>query len=430
METIVALSTPAGNSGVAVIRVSGDKSLEVLKLITHTNDDFEPRKMYLKKVYIKDYTDTCLVVFFRAPFSFTGEDVIEIQSHGGYFLAQQIIKECINLGCVMAEAGEFSKRAFINGKISIDQAEGIMDLINAETEAQARISSNQMQGKLRERIGEHQSELTDILAEIEAKLDYPEYDFENEQKETTKQKIQFIIDNLNNLIQDSNSGLIIKNGVKVAIVGSPNVGKSSLLNALTNSDKAIVTNIAGTTRDIVEAEYEYKGIIFRLYDTAGIHESYDIVESIGIERAKRAIEEADIVLRVRDMNNPCNIETDKPCIDVYNKSDLTKAKDDNYLYVSATTRENLDTLKQLIFDKTVHSDIDSNKIYLTNMRHINCVKSAVNNLNKSIELLDNMTMDIVAFEIRSAWNSLGEVTGVNSNENIIDKIFSKFCLGK
>ncbi len=430
METIVALSTPAGNSGVAVIRVSGDNSLDILKKITRSNTDFEPRRMYLKDVYINDYTDKCLVVYFRAPFSFTGEDTIEIQSHGGYYLAQQIIKECISLGCVMAEAGEFSKRAFINGKLSIDQAEGIMDLINAETEAQARISSNQMQGKLRELVGEYQTMLTDILAEIEAKLDYPEYEFEVDEKSSTQSKIQDIVHRLNELLSDSNSGLIIKNGVKVAIVGSPNVGKSSLLNALTHSDKAIVTNIAGTTRDIVEAEYEYKGIIFRLYDTAGIHESTDLVESIGIERAKQAIREADIVLRVRDDNNPCEVDTDKPYIDVYNKSDLVKNKDDNYLYVSATTRENLDELKQLIFDKTVHEGIDSNKLYLTNLRHIDCVESAISSLNNSLELLDTMTMDIVSFELKNAWTSLGEITGVNSDENIIDKIFSKFCLGK
>ena len=310
METIVALSTPAGNSGVAVIRISGDNSKNILNKITRINEEFEPRKMYLRRVYIDDYYDTCLVVYFRAPFSFTGEDVVEIQSHGGYFLAQKIIKECISLGCNLASAGEFSKRAFINGKISVDQAEGIMDLINAETDAQARISSSLMHGMLKERISTYQSTLTDILAETEAKLDYPEYDFEPEQKDTTKQKLQSIIDDLNQLINDSNNGLMIKNGVKVAIVGSPNVGKSSLLNALTNSEKAIVTNIAGTTRDIVEAEYEYKGIIFRLYDTAGIHESDDIVESIGIERAKQAIQDADLVLRVRDDANLCEVETD------------------------------------------------------------------------------------------------------------------------
>lgn len=430
MNTIVALSTPAGNSGVAVIRISGDESLNILKKITRTNFDYEPRKMYLKKVYINDYTDNCLVVFFRAPFSFTGENVVEIHSHGGYFLAQQIIKECINLGCIMASAGEFSKRAFVNGKISIDQAEGIMDLINAETDAQARISSNQMQGRLREKINEFQSTLTDILAEIEAKLDYPEYDFEDEQKTSTKIKIQSIINNLNELIHDSNNGLIIKNGVRVAIVGSPNVGKSSLLNALTNSDKAIVTNIAGTTRDIVEAEYEYKGIIFRLYDTAGIHESNDIVESIGIERAKKAIDESDIILRVRDVDNKCEVNTDKPFIDIYNKSDLIEKRDNNYLYVSATTLENLDVLKQKIFDKTVVNNIDTNKLYLTNIRQINCVKSALTNLETSLNILDTMTMDIVSFEIKNAWSKLGEITGVNSDENILDKIFSKFCLGK
>ena len=305
-----------------------------------------------------------------------------------------------------------------------------MDLINAETDAQARISSNLMQGKLKVRISEYQTTLTNILAEIEAKLDYPEYDFESDQKDNTKASLQSLINELNQLIDDSNNGLLIKNGVKVAIVGSPNVGKSSLLNALTNSDKAIVTNIAGTTRDIVEAEYEYRGIIFRLFDTAGIHDSDDIVESIGIERAKKAIEDADIVLRVRDTLNPCEVETDKPYINIFNKSDLTLEKTDDYLYVSATTRENLDTLKQLIFDKTVHGDIDSGKLYLTNIRHIECVKSAIASITQAINILDYMTMDIVSFELKNAWLKLGEISGVYSDENILDAVFSKFCLGK
>ncbi len=430
MNTIVALSTPAGNSGVAVIRISGEKSKEILQKITHSNQNFEPRKMYLKKVFINDYFDNCLVVYFCAPFSYTGEDVVEIQSHGGYFLAQQIIKECISLGAVYADTGEFSKRAFLNGKISIDQAEGIMDLINAETEAQARIGANLLDGKLRERINKNQMALTDILAEIEAKLDYPEYDFELEEKSNTKTKIQALIDDLNDLIQTTETGSIIKNGVKVAIIGPPNVGKSSLLNTLTNSEKAIVTDIAGTTRDVVEAEYIYNGIIFRLYDTAGIHKSTDIVENIGIERAKNTLNNADLVLRIHDNQQNNDIKTTKPTIDIYNKSDLIDKKDAVKFYISTKTGENIHALKQLIFDKTVKTEIDSNKLYLTNLRHIDCVKTALESLNNALNNLDNMTMDVVSFELRKAWNSLGELTGQTNNENIIDKIFSKFCLGK
>ena len=328
MKTIVSLATPAGNSGVAVIRISGEKSKEVLQKLIRQDIDFEPRKMYLKNIYFKDLTDRCLVVFFASPFSFTGEDVAEIQSHGGYYIAQQIIEHCLSLGCSLAEAGEFSKRAFINGKMSIDQAEGIMDLINAESEMQAKAGSSLMQGNLKEKIAEYQNILTEILAEIEAKIDYPEYEYTENETSNIKFKLKNLISEFANLISESKSGLMIKNGIKVAIVGAPNVGKSSLLNALTKSDNAIVTNIAGTTRDIVEAEYEFNGIIFRLFDTAGIHESDDVVEKIGIDKALKTLDNADLVLKISSPDNVCNIITDKPYIEVFNKTDILSGKKD------------------------------------------------------------------------------------------------------
>lgn len=431
MKTIVALATPAGNSGVAVIRISGERSKEILQKIIKQDLDFEPRKMYLKNVYVKNIVDKCLVVFFASPFSFTGEDVAEIQSHGGYFLAQQIIEECLNLGATLADRGEFSKRAFINGKMSLDQAEGVIDLINAESEMQAKSGSDLLNGELKNRITNFQNSLSDILAEIEAKLDYPEYEYTESESSNVKERIKNLVHDLEQLVLDSKNGLIIKNGVKVAIVGAPNVGKSSLLNALTKSDKAIVTNVAGTTRDVVEAEYEFNGIIFRLFDTAGIHESADIVEKIGIDRAIKTLNDADIVLKISSPDSVCQIETDKPFIDVFNKTDLIEAKrDNNYIYVSSQTNENLNELKQLIFDKTVSGDIKQNKFYLTNTRHIDCVNKAIQNLKNALQIFDGTTFDIISSEIKSAWSNLGEVSGIVSDEAIIDKIFSKFCLGK
>jgi len=425
------LATPAGNSGVAVIRISGEKSKEILQKLIKQEIDFEPRKMYLKNVYFGELTDKCLVVFFNNPMSYTGEDVAEIQSHGGYYIAQQIIQECVNLGCSLAEAGEFSKRAFINGKMSIDQAEGIMDLINAESEMQAKAGSSLMQGKLKEKIENYQNQLTEILAEIEAKLDYPEYEYTDDETTNIKEKLSSIIEEFSSLIDESKNGLLIKNGIKVAIVGAPNVGKSSLLNALTKSDKAIVTNIAGTTRDIVEAEYEFNGIIFRLFDTAGIHESNDIVEKIGIDKALKTLDDADLVLKVSSPDDICEIKTDKPYIEVFNKTDILKdKKNDKYFYVSATNNENIDTLKQEIFNKTISGSLKSDKLYLTNTRHIEAVKNSKLALENIINIFDFTTMDIVSSEIKTAWNSLGEVSGVTSDEAIIDKIFSKFCLGK
>ena len=431
MKTIVALATPAGNSGVAVIRISGDKSKEILQKLIKQDLDFEPRKMYLKNVYFKDLIDRCLVVFFANPMSFTGEDIAEIHSHGGYYIAQQIINECVDLGCSLAEAGEFSKRAFINGKISIDQAEGIMDLINAESEMQAKAGSSLMQGKLKQKIEEYQNILTEILAEIEAKLDYPEYEYTENETSNIKEKLNVLINEFSSLINESKSGLMIKNGIKVAIVGAPNVGKSSLLNALTKSDKAIVTNIAGTTRDIVEAEYEFNGIIFRLFDTAGIHESDDVVERIGIDKALKTLDDADLVLKISSPDDVCEIQTDKSYIDVFNKTDILKGeRQEKYFYISATNNENIDALKQEIFNKTISGSLKSDKLYLTNTRHIEAVKNAKSVLENIVNIFDFTTMDIVSSEIKTAWNSLGEVSGVTSDEAIIDKIFSKFCLGK
>lgn len=431
METIVALATPAGNSGVAVIRISGENSKTILQKMVKENLDFEPRKMYLKKVFAGDIVDTALVVYFAAPFSFTGENVAEIQVHGGYFLSQKIIEQAVSYGARLATAGEFSKRAFINGKMSVDQAEGIMDLINAESEMQAKVGSNLMQGKLKEKIEEYQNTLTEILAEIEAKLDYPEYEYTDDETSNIKLRLENLIDEFSALIAESKSGLMIKNGIKVAIVGAPNVGKSSLLNALTKSDKAIVTNIAGTTRDIVEAEYEFNGIIFRLFDTAGIHESTDIVERIGIDKALKTLDDADLVLKVSSPDDICEITTDKPYIEVFNKTDVLKGKrNEKYFYVSAINNENIDSLKQEIFNKTISGNLKSDKLYLTNTRHIDAVKLARTALENVVNIFDFTTMDIVSSEIKNAWNSLGEISGVTSDEAILDKIFSKFCLGK
>ncbi len=431
MDTIVSLATPAGNSGVAVVRISGEDSKVILNSLINQNIDFEPRKMYLKTVNVDSFSDKCLVVYFKAPFSFTGEDVVEIQSHGGYFLTQKIIDEAIKHGARLADRGEFSKRAFINGKMSLDQAEGVIDLINAESEMQAKTSSNLLFGKLTEMISSYQNQLTEILAEIEAKLDYPEYEYTESETSNIKEKLSNISHELASLIEESHQGLIIKNGVKVAIVGAPNVGKSSLLNALTKSNKAIVTNIAGTTRDVIEAEYNYNGIMFRLFDTAGIHESNDIVEKIGIDRAIETLNDCDIVLKISSPDSNCNVETNKPNIEIFNKTDLIETKNNKkYLYVSAETGENINTLKQLIFDKTITADVKQDKMFLTNTRHIECVKSAKTHIDTAIEIFEVTTMDIISSEIKSAWQTLGDISGVNSDEEIIDKIFSKFCLGK
>lgn len=431
METIVALATPAGNSGVAVIRISGEKSKDILQKFIGENLDFKPRYMYLKDINCKGIIDNALVVYFSAPNSYTGEDVVEIQSHGGYYLAQKIIEQAVEFGACLATPGEFSKRAFVNGKLSIDQAEGIMDIINAESEMQAKQASGLLKGNLKNLVEGFQAILTDMSADIEAKIDYPEYEFSENESDDLVIKLNDLITQLENLIKSSKNGLKIKSGITVAIAGAPNVGKSSILNALTNSQKAIVTNIAGTTRDVVEAEYEYKGILFRLFDTAGIHESDNIVEKIGIDRAKRVLEDADIVLLVSDQQNINNLQTKKPFIKVFNKCDesLPKSAQD-YFLVSAKTGKNIELLKDKIFNLSIGSNQLDNGLYLTNIRHIECIKVAIKHLKNAVEIFKISTMDIVSEEIKSAWLKLGEISGTINNEAIIDRIFSKFCLGK
>ena len=433
-DTIVALATPPGKAGVAIIRISGSKSHDILKAITKSDSDFLPRYMYLKDIYLQDIIDNALVVYFKAPNSYTGEDIAEIQCHGGYFIAQQVISACQNLGARMAEPGEYSKRAFLNGKLTFDKAEGIIDIINAESEAQARAGSVLMQGKLFDIISQLQTELTDILAEIEAKLDYPEYEYSDTENEQVLNRLSIIETQLKELLSTQISGLMIKNGVKVAIVGAPNAGKSSLLNALTNTDKSIVTDIAGTTRDIVEAEYVFNGIVFRLFDTAGIRESADIVEQIGIDRAKQSIQDADLVLKLIDISNPEDIEVEnKPTIVVYNKIDLSTQptkNEDNTIFISAKDGVNIDKLKQMIFDKTMVQGYNTSQFYLSNARHIECVTNAKNALSNAINTFTSTSLDFVVADIHACWQYLGEVSGVNSNERIIDRIFEKFCLGK
>lgn len=435
-DTIVAIATPTGKAGVSIVRISGTKSLSIAKAIIKEDFDFSPRVMYFKNIYFNGLIDNALVVYFKSPNSYTGEDVVEIQCHGGYFVAQEVLNETIKCGARLAEAGEFSKRAFLNGKMTIDQAEGIMDIINAESMSQAKAGSELINGELSIVINNLQAELTDILAEIEAKLDYPEYDFEEDDSKALKIKLLDIKARLEKLINSHIIGNKIKNGVKVAIIGKPNVGKSSLLNALTHSNKAIVTNIAGTTRDIVEAEYEYKGVLFRLFDTAGIHESDDVVERIGIERAKDSIKTCDIILKLQEVGESFEIESfDKTVINVYTKSDLHKdeivEKMDNYsIIISSVENKNIDLLKDLIYNLSITEDYNSNQLYITNIRHKESLQQGVEAINRAIQIFDHSSLDFIVSDLNICWHKIGEITGQTSNEDIIDRIFEKFCLGK
>lgn len=435
-DTIVAIATPPGNAGVGIVRISGENALTVAQKLTKSKHNFKPNQMYLKTLYLDNFSDNAFVVFFVSPKSFTGENVVEVQAHGGYFLLQKIVSKCIEYGCRLALAGEFSKRAFINGKMDIEQAEGIIDLINAETTIQAKMASDLISGELGKIITENQNKLTDMLAQLETALDYPEYEFENDEIANLKSETNEIIKNLSNLYATHPDGMLLKNGVKVAIVGEPNVGKSSLLNVLCGSEKAIVTDVAGTTRDIVEGRFEYKGIIFNLYDTAGLRESGDLVEKLGIEKAKRQMENADIILHVTDSSKISDLQLNFniPVIKVLNKADLVENEniktDGSSIAVSALKNENIDELKEKIFNLVVAGGYDSSKLYLTNLRHIECVKNAIESLKTVSDKLGELTIDFLISDIKSAWEQLGQITGRTATDEIIDRIFSKFCLGK
>lgn len=447
-KTICAISTPIGVGGISIIRLSGKDSLNIVNKILETPlINPEPRKMQLKKITANNIKDNAMVVYFKAPFSFTGEDLIEIQCHGGVFLTNEILKALLNNGASLAENGEFTKRAFMNGKISLDKAEGVIDMINAESEEQLKAGYELLNGNLTKKITEMQNILTDILAETDVSIDYPENDIEYTTIEKFNQKTTDLLNEIINIKNTSDTGMIIKNGINIAILGSPNVGKSSLMNALLGYNRAIVTNIAGTTRDTLVESYVYNGIKVNLIDTAGIRESDNEVEKIGINLAKEKLKTADLVLFVLDSTrkisqeeiNLFNSISTKKLI-VINKIDNKNAdfnlnslniNSTKFIEISALENKNIDSLKQLIYDEIINKNIMGNSTIITNIRHKNALENAEKSLKDALQTLNStQNLELFSIDLSNSYNYLGEITGTTSVENIIDRIFSKFCLGK
>ncbi|MBR4270373.1 MAG: tRNA uridine-5-carboxymethylaminomethyl(34) synthesis GTPase MnmE [Clostridia bacterium] len=432
-DTICAIATPVGNGGVAVIRVSGDNAVRIVSKIFDKWKSAEPKPRYATfgKISFDGVSDDILALYFPAPHSFTGENVVELQLHGGYYLSNKVVNKLISLGARLADRGEFSRRAVINGKMDLSQAEGIIDIINADSEASLKAGAVLLRGGMKEKIENLQNELTELMCEINVALDYPEHDIEYITTQKVMETCGQIETEISKVLSTAKLGRQVKNGVKVALAGNPNVGKSSLLNALVGFDRAIVTDIAGTTRDTIEASFEYGGVKFDVVDTAGLRETSDVVESVGIERAEREIENADLVIMV------VNCDTDKVKINnkntviIQNKSDLkNKLTIKTDLSVSAKNNENIEKLKALIFEKTIDKELFSNELILTNERHIDCLTKAKNSLSEIAQASKNDTLDCIAVLVMDAWNSLGEITGTTANERIIDEIFARFCLGK
>lgn len=448
-NTICAISTPNGVGGISIIRMSGKDSLKFASSVFKCKDidvyDFEPNKLYLGTFSFEDIREKCFCVYFKAPRSYTGEDLIEFQCHGGIAITNMILKSLVKVGCSLAGAGEFTKRAFINGKLSLDEAEGVIDIINAESESEIKAGYNLMKGTLHQEVDKIQNKVTEILSKIEVALDYPDEDLEEETSIDVKSEVNTLLDKLKKLANTYSSGRLIKQGTKIAIVGKTNVGKSSLLNGLINYDRAIVTNIEGTTRDVLEETFVYKGIKFILLDTAGIRNTQDTVEQIGIEKSKESIENADLVLFVIDGSQKLDKQdldiwsmvSDKKCIIVLNKNDLGEQPlsfdtlDKSIISISAQQNHNLDKLKETIYNTVIDNKILESNVVITNQRHIVAINNAIESMEKVISAINQyISLDLVSIDLKSAWLYLGEITGVTENEEIINSIFTKFCVGK
>lgn len=444
-KTICAISTPLGRGAISIVRLSGEESLKIMREVFSSNTidykNIKDRYLYYGSLTLENKSkENCLAVFFKGPFSYTGEDMVEFQIHGGTYLTQSVLNLLISKGARVAENGEFTKRAFENGKISLDMAESIIDEINAESEGELKASLELADGKLTYKIINMQGSLTECLAQIEATLDYPEEDFEEETRFSIFQAIQSLRSQLLPLIEDAKHAKMLKNGINIALVGAPNVGKSSTLNALIGENRAIVTEIEGTTRDILSESILYKDLKLNFIDTAGIRESDDKVEKLGIEKSKEYIERADVILFLLDGSKEIDdydrsikklLEGKKNVITIVNKSDLPRKleKQQNEIVISAQNDENILQIKELIFKMVEAEKIDYSHMLITSTRQIEVLIECLN-ICQEILNSNQESMDIVSMLIKKLWNSLGKISGDCENEDIIDLIFSKFCLGK
>ena len=443
-ENIAAIATPAGKGGVAIIRISGKNPLELaakmFKPVGKTPvAEFEPYRMYPGQIDGGNFCDYGLCVYFKAPASYTGEDVVEFQCHGGENVARGILKQTFRHGAKPAGKGEFTKRAFLNGKLSLASAEGVADMINGESDAEVKAGYLLYSEKLTDKVRAIQAELKTLLAGIDVSVDYPEEDIEEQHIAELIPPLQRLQGEISALTASYAVGKKIKSGVTVAICGKPNTGKSSLLNKMLGYDKAIVSNIAGTTRDAVEGTLEIDGRKFNLYDTAGVRESGDAIENIGIERAEAIIHSADVAVFVVDGAAKLDEEDakvlemvkGKPLIKVINKIDLTRddTETDADVLTSAVTGEGIAKLKALLYEKSFGAR-GEDAAFLIEERHFDALSRAKDSLQRAIAACQTQPLDLIGIDVKEAWDALGEITGETATEAIIEEIFSKFCVGK
>lgn len=442
-QTITAIATPLGTGAVSIIRLSGDHALAIADKLFRTPklDSFKnavPNVLYLGKFDCDGFSDQCLAVYFKAPHSFTGEDLVEFQCHGGVRLAQEILRTLIENGATIATKGEFTKRAFLNGKMTLSEAEGIIDMITGENIASLNAGYRMLSGHLNNVVNAINDKILDLTASLEASLDYPE-ELEEEVLSSLEDNLRDIHQDLKNILKTATVGRIIKNGINIAIIGEPNIGKSSLLNSILGRDRAIVTDIAGTTRDTLEERVEVDGIFLNFIDTAGIRKTTDVIEKIGVEKAYDSAKAADLILFVTESNRLHNdfekalLEkfADKKIIKIYNKSDLgvDSRNTDGYI-ISALERQNIDKLLTDIVAMFTLGQMEASHDILTNIRHIKAIEIALENIKTAEAATGDTLTECILIDLKTAYNALGEITGDTANEKIIDRVFSKFCLGK
>ena len=453
LGTIAAIATSLHNSSIGIIRVSGGEAVSIVdrifvnKRYIHILKDMKSHTIHYGYIVENGHEiiDEVMVSYMKAPKSFTAEDTVEINCHGGVLVMQRILELVIKNGARLAEPGEFTKRAFLNGRIDLSKAEAVMDIISSKNKLALQSSVKQLQGAVYDKITDIRKIMIHEIAFIESALDDPEHISLDGYSNLLGEKVDGLLKEIKRLLNTTENGKIIKEGIRAVIVGKPNAGKSTLLNVLSGEERAIVTTIPGTTRDILEESYVYNGVKFVLTDTAGVHESSDIVEKIGIDRAKQAINYADVILVVLDSSEKLEQEDkqilelvkNKKTILVLNKSDKQNKLDlsgYNFEYkfnVSALNKTGIENLKQSIYDLVIDKNIISSNLLITSKRHLQALKKAVCCINDALNSLKiGNTLDVVSIDIKNVWFALGEITGNSNNESIITEIFSSFCVGK
>lgn len=456
--TIAAISTAPGEAGIAIVRLTGNNAINIIEDIFKTTRgktirEYSDRRLthgYIIDPHTSQTIDEVLVAYMKAPYTYTAEDVVEINCHGGIVPVKKILELVLKKGAVLAEPGEFTKRAFLNGRIDLSQAEAVIDMIKAKTENGFKLAFSQLEGSLSLKIKEIRNTILEMMAHITVNIDFPDDDIEELTYDELEKRALVIHESISNLLKTADTGRIIKEGLNTVIVGKPNVGKSSLMNALLREARAIVTEIPGTTRDTIEEFVSIQGIPIKIIDTAGIRETEDLVEKVGIERSKEIFNKADMIIFVLNASEPLSDEdeaimkllTDRHAIILMNKTDLPIKLEEKYILsnlpdkklikISITEGTGLDKLEEAIVD-LVYGGLVINKesSLVTNVRHKNALEKAEKAMSDALLAIKNkLPMDFLEVDVKNCWEELGKITGENMGEDVLDKIFSKFCIGK